>query len=541
MSKGDREGYRMEENGRYTHHYIICRMSFYLHFIVMAFIVVLLLFFAGRTDYSYKKSFLLGNGALLCMGAVCGGIVYHLLRQAESLWENAHVDSEKIVLLLTKVLFFAQVYFCYSAYFYSGWDAAVIDYGANELANNRSLGSISYFSQYPNNLLLVSFFSLLKKVDKYIGVLDVNNGTMLILCVQCCISSLTGLLLYKIVRRLTGHRGAWCAWICYFVLVGSSGWLLIPYSDSVGLLFPVCILYVYQQIQNPAAVARFPLWVKWVIIGMLSYVGYHIKPQILIVLIAIVLTECMRVLPCKKNKIRLLGRGVLYAIAGVFLAALVYNILMKDIMGQLDQEKRFGMAHYIMMGLNPWNNGGYLYSDVEFSESFPTVSERNAANAEMIGERLDYMGISGLNVHVVKKLLTNYGDGTFAWKNEGTFVESIYEPKNAFLSPLLRNLIVGEGEMNRLTETIRQMVWLCVLAASLGLAGHRKSEDNVLYTVTWAVLGLTLFELLFEARARYLYIYVPFYIIAAVMGAGKIKMLLQYVGSRLFSPTSCKK
>ena len=143
------------------------------------------------------------------------------------------------------------------------------------------------------------------------------------------------------------------------------------------------------------------------------------------------------------------------------------------------------------------------------------------------------MGISGLNEHIVKKLLTNYGDGTFAWKNEGTFVESMYEPKNTFLSPFLRNLIVGEGEMNRLTESIRQMVWLCVLAASLGLAGHQKSENTILYVVAWAILGLTLFELLFEARARYLYIYAPFYIIAATVGAGKIKMLLRCGVDRL--------
>ena len=32
------------------------------------------------------------------------------------------------------------------------------------------------------------------------------------------------------------------------------------------------------------------------------------------------------------------------------------------------------------------------------------------------------------------------------------------------------------------------------------------------------IIGLSLFELLFEARARYLYIYVPLYIILAIYG-----------------------
>ena len=37
------------------------------------------------------------------------------------------------------------------------------------------------------------------------------------------------------------------------------------------------------------------------------------------------------------------------------------------------------------------------------------------------------------------------------------------------------------------------------------------------------IIGLSLFELLFEARARYLYIYAPFYILLAVYGVREIR------------------
>lgn len=37
-----------------------------------------------------------------------------------------------------------------------------------------------------------------------------------------------------------------------------------------------------------------------------------------------------------------------------------------------------------------------------------------------------------------------------------------------------------------------------------------------------AIIGLTIFELIFEARARYLYTYVPLYIILAAAGVQKI-------------------
>lgn len=44
----------------------------------------------------------------------------------------------------------------------------------------------------------------------------------------------------------------------------------------------------------------------------------------------------------------------------------------------------------------------------------------------------------------------------------------------------------------------------------------------VMIIVMLAIIGLTIFELIFEARARYLYTYVPLYIILAAAGVQKI-------------------
>ena len=44
----------------------------------------------------------------------------------------------------------------------------------------------------------------------------------------------------------------------------------------------------------------------------------------------------------------------------------------------------------------------------------------------------------------------------------------------------------------------------------------------VMIIVMLSIIGLTIFELIFEARARYLYTYVPLYIILAAAGVQKI-------------------
>ena len=46
------------------------------------------------------------------------------------------------------------------------------------------------------------------------------------------------------------------------------------------------------------------------------------------------------------------------------------------------------------------------------------------------------------------------------------------------------------------------------------IALFKKNSENKVYRVmSLALVGITIFELLFEARARYLYIYVPIYIL----------------------------
>lgn len=479
---------------------------------IMTYILILLLFFTERTGYSYQHFFLLGNGILLCGVTLTAGITAVGIKKCGTLQETMEKYSKKAMRFLTVLLIFTQIYICYNAYFYTGWDVAVLLPEAFRVAEGQPLTAIEYFSSYPNNMLLLWLFSVIRKIDLCVGILDTPQGIMGILCVQCFLSGMTGYLLFQILCKYT-LTGAWAGWFLYLVLVGTSGWLLIPYSDSFGLIFPTALLYLYVKLQNGRYVRG-----KWMLLGMLSCVGYHIKPQIVIFFIAAVLVELFR----RKSKQSLYKWGLWYALAGILFASLLYGRLVSDIEKQLEEEKAFGMWHYAMMGLNQENNGGYLITDVEFSGSFPTRAERSQANREMIGLRLEEMGIRGLGLHLVRKTMTNYGDGTFAWRDEGNFFSCIYEPKNEFVSPMIRNIMWGNGLANSVAETFRQGIWLWVIMASLGLAGYRKMANAPVLAVSLAVIGTVLFGLLFEARARYVFIHVPFYIVAAVLGFRKI-------------------
>ena len=69
---------------------------------------------------------------------------------------------------------------------------------------------------------------------------------------------------------------------------------------------------------------------------------------------------------------------------------------------------------------------------------------------------------------------------------------------------------------------------MAILVLSLASVASKEEE---MQTLMLSIVGITLFELIFEARARYLFIYVLFYIILAVRGAGVLKQRMLY-GSR---------
>ena len=68
------------------------------------------------------------------------------------------------------------------------------------------------------------------------------------------------------------------------------------------------------------------------------------------------------------------------------------------------------------------------------------------------------------------------------------------------------------------------MIWLTIIFLNIFSWSAPKKKN--ICVIMLSILGLTLFELLFEARARYLFTYAPLYIILALYG-------FQYIISRL--------
>lgn len=172
------------------------------------------------------------------------------------------------------------------------------------------------------------------------------------------------------------------------------------------------------------------------------------------------------------------------------------------------------------MGLNEATNGVYSGDDVRYSASFNTRQERKAGDLALASKRISDFGPYGLIKHLVRKTLTTYADGTFAWGAEGNFYAEILPPRSRLAIPV-RDLYYSYGEKYKYLMNAEQSIWLAVIVLTLfSLFGRLKIEHA---TIMVSLFGVFSYNLLFEARARYLFVFPPLFIILAMYGAMNIQ------------------
>lgn len=399
------------------------------------------------------------------------------------------------------VLFLVQAIVTYNTYFFTSWDPSMLFHNAVAIVDGNGLQSPDYFSTYPNNIALLKLEVLLVSLHRKCGFFDAEIGMFFILLLQCLINTLTGLFTFEVLKRFSGRKAAVVGEIIYLILIGSSGWIGVPYSDSMTLLFPILTIYLWECKKND--VTAF-------LAGFFSIVGAFLKPQVAIPLIAIIILAAFGLRREKADR-KTGGLKRLFILLSGALIGMLLMLMLTRTDYDLNKEGALGMPHYFMMGSGEF--GVFSGDDVLFSESFETRSERNKANLKEGFSRIRALGFKGFGRHLRVKSLVTYADGTFAFGQDESFFEA-FLPDKSFLSHPLRNVLYGGGRSHQISEAFRQGMWLVVLFfALLSFFQRRESKTGVMCLT---LLGFFIYEMIFEVRARYVYIFVPIYICLAI-------------------------
>ena len=506
--------------------------------------------FADITVFTWKKDFLIRNIVLIAVAGLFWWVLDRLWQKKRYHKKHTLWASKWTLLGAVILLFILQVWVSYQIFFETGWDPAAVIAEVRNIIEDRGINWQWYFQAYPNNLTIAQIYYWILRVNRALHLFSGEYELMAIVVVNCAVSSLTCMLVWLTAREISGgnHRICWLSWTLSALLTGLSPWMVVTYTDSLGLIFPISILYLYFRVSKTNSNRKKVL--GWTLLLILGYVGYLIKPQAVIMLIAIVLAELWKrvrgFLADRQEK------GFRRTIAAPFCrltlvllmtCTVIVGIQMEKSRWQNsrgfieDSEKSMDPLHYLNMGLNTEQDGAFLQADLDRSAKFATKSERDQYNLESAKTRVKSMGISGLARHLAKKMMVLYADGTFAWACEPDFWQTMLPEAENSQSGMrtqhfLRELYYEDGQYYRLFETAEQLVWMlvltgCWITSAKELAKLKNAEnmpmteeelpDHFYLPIALSLLGLTMFELIFEARARYLYIYAPVFVLMAFL------------------------
>lgn len=97
-----------------------------------------------------------------------------------------------------------------------------------------------------------------------------------------------------------------------------------------------------------------------------------------------------------------------------------------------------------------------------------------------------------------------------------------------YIEFLSKKLVVtyNDGDCYSIFVYVEHTIWLLVLIGSV-FCFIRNNYQKEIIIIYITLIGLTVFQLLFETRTRYLYTNVPLYIIAFVIGINNIMYLIK--------------
>lgn len=491
----------------------------YIFIIIFTIIFILLLFIDNSIEYNFINVHKIKNHVCLII-IFSLSLLFFLIKKYSNYkifnnFKNIILKNDKLTIgILFFVLFILQVIILENIYFETEWDIYHVFNTANKFVNTGSFDGIDYFNNYPyfevypNNLTITFIFIYLIKLS---NLIKFASSYKFLIIISILLVDLAGLFMLKTIKNFTQNKGyVIISAILFFFFIGLSPWFLIPYSDSYSILFPISILYFYTKKDKKIY--------DYILIGILIYLGYLIKPTVVIILIAIIILELTKLLFNNKIYINKYIFKNIFAVAlGIMLVFTIhFDTKNNVVLFRSTKEYQFSLYHYIMMGLNTSTDGAFNADDVENSLMQNGYQGRIEYNKKTIKERINSLGVNGSLKHLVKKTLVNYNDGTFAWGKEGGFFKKV-KKNNSKLSVFLKSIYYNNGNNFLIFGSIMHMLWLFILITSFigAILKKANSKNNLIYLT---IIGITLFTLIFESRARYLYLYSPYYIIAATMG-----------------------
>lgn len=522
-------------------------------------------FIGNRVDYNadHKIETLYPNTLLLFFALLALLVFVGLFFLLDKIPFNKYtlLGTVLFTALICCLFYFVKVEVSKCIAFYGGWDCGMVANSARWVYNGEGMGYDDYYYIFINNVpitwLLYVLYGISDSLPNY-----AYNPEFIWIQFQCLMFALA--LFFSVMTVLLISKKIAPALLSLLggaVFLGLCPWQIIPYTDASTIAVPVTVIFLYVLFRRINSKLKYLLYLLLIFIGVL---GGIMKATCYVSVIAVAVVDFAWLIfegrftlsPEKKSdtlqQIKKLTLRAALLFCGYALASLCKNGMYRAINYVPDYDQQITWTNCLYDGLNETTTGACSGDGLAIARAYAGYprSVRESVELQYAKDRLAARGLVGTLDFWLRKQVMNFNDGTFSWFQEGFFHAWDYEDITfSRLKEPLRNIYWIEGTDYQKFVTWSQGIWIfillgvifeavSVLAASVKLIKTKKapSEDasaEALYIQTQtppsealclrtvkivAFIGIFLFAMLFEGRARYLLTNIPLLLTMAILG-----------------------
>lgn len=500
-------------------------------------VLICVAFVGTNMDYweTVKVSTRLPNPVLLVIALPGMALCVFLFRKFSHVRFSARGNriANGVLFCLFFLLFLINIQVAKEIAFHLPTDYMMVSGVAYKVAKGEPVGSFIYLSMYPNNIPISYILGrLYRKAAEWKNYPYIYEFFWL--QVNCALISVAGLFSCLTVKKLTGKpMPVIAAFGLYLMLGGISPWKIAAYTDTYSMVFPILCVYLYLCYRDAGH-----LWSKYICLLLsiaAGMTGGFIKPSVYVVVIALSGWELIRFLTDPRQYWKILLPTILMVLAFAW-GTDAYRDHLIDQMGlDFNEELEAGWQQYFLMGLNEETTGAYYSEDALFGQFQDSRSDRIQEELRRAAGRLKDRGVWGSIWFYLRKLVMTFNDGTFGWNME-IYIYDRYPDSMASNTALTQRLrsIFWSNEMNYDVggyHTLCQLVWIFSLLGIPGICLCRDGTRDRYGILIVCFLGIFFYQMLFEARARYLFCFLPLILPIAVCGIQQYTDLLAHLRS----------
>lgn len=499
--------------------------AFSISFSILFLIIFLNTIFRNNTISIYYKIPTMIIGLLFSYSVIF--LIYNKITKINKKMQLG-IYAKIFIIFIIITIFVIQLLLAKLVYAHVGWDCGQVVEDSFRLNQGLDIDAW-YFSRYTNNMGILLIFKILYSiVGIFYNIKNIQGCFAVDIVFNIIMLDLSAIMTFLTCKKILGRRG-YMSLLFIFPLIIFTPYIIIPYTDTISMLFPILIYYIFLLIKEKTKKTYFLIFIE----GIITAIGLIIKPTCVIIVIAIIIGQSLYIKFNKENTIKLLKFAVLFVVGFVSIYQ-IFNIEKKKYITENDyKENSVPFTHFIMMGMQEniiedetIGKGNILYGvfnerDIQNTSSRKGKEAKINYNISIINERLKNFKFIGYIKFLYNKLIWISCDGTFFYGCEGNFFKE--KPYNVTSTgkQIQKIYDINTKEYRNIVANVMQIAWILIQFSLIYTISKNEKINEKMVILKLSIIGIILFVLLFEGRSRYLINYLPIFIVVGTFGLEK--------------------